>query len=228
MNTIDTTSAITHEHYEGFWKRFFAACIDLALYMPVYIGLRYLFDIVALHIPGLPLTSVDADFASAASRPSEIYRWWFESFFGIFALGTYAWFFSSKWQASPGMHLLKFRITDGQGNRISYMRALAWGVTGTFGWLICCAGILYLQKDIQAVHDMLISCQEQKIDAVDCIPEIEKVIGIPFASFERLMYAAAGLCFFMFLIWALSIALPKDKTGFHNLICNTRFLKGRP
>ena len=28
---------------------------------------------------------------------------------------------------------------------------------------------------------MLTSCQEQNIDVPDCVPEIEKVIGIPFA-----------------------------------------------
>lgn len=218
-----------HAHYAGFWLRFIAACIDLVLYMPVYWGMGIAFDYACLHVLGVSMTDASVDYADVTpSTPHEVYRWWFESIFGVVALLSYSWFFSSKWQASPGMHLLKFRVTGEEGQRIGFLRALAWGITGTFGWLICCAGVLYLQKDIMIVRDMLDSCKEQNVDMADCVTEVEKAIGISFISFQHLMYAAAGLTVFMFLIWALSIALPRDKTGFHNLICGTRFLKGRP
>jgi len=228
MAETTKASASLDAHYAGFWVRFVAACIDLILYTPLYVGMRYAFDFGVGHMLGAGVADTSIDFAGGTAKPGDIYRWWFEGLFAVVALASYAWFFSAKWQGSLGMYLLKFRITDTEGKRISFMRAFSWCITGTVGWLICCAGILYLQKDIIAVKDMLVSCQEQNVDVLECIPEIEKVIGIPYSSFEQLMYAAVGLTFFMFLIWALSIALPKDKTGFHNLICGTRFLRGRP
>jgi uncharacterized RDD family membrane protein YckC len=198
---MENQDALSNEHYAGFWVRFVAACIDMALYAPFYFGIKY------------------------ALGPN--HEWLSEGVFGVGALLTYAWFFSSKWQGSPGMFLLKFHICGTEREKIGFWRALLWGVVGTVGWIICCAGILYLQKDITIVHDMLESCITNNVEMTDCIPEIEALIRIPYTSFEQLMFAATGLTIFLFFIWGLSIALPKDKTGFHNLICRTRFVKGR-
>lgn len=192
-----------HSDYAGFWVRFFATCIDMALYIPFYYALKLSFG--------------------------EVYNWWAESVFLGFALITYAMFFASPLKGSPGMYMLKFHICDTYGKRISFLRALSWGITGSIGWAFCFAGVIYLQSnfDIFAVSDLMKSCQEKNIAPKDCISEIETLINVPFASFIELCYAALAMALFLSFIWALSIALPKDKTGFHNLICGTRFIKGR-
>jgi len=196
-------NALDHNNYAGFWLRFLAAVIDIIVYIPFYYGIGLAFN--------------------------NLSHWWAEGVFFVFALLTYAWFFASPLRASPGMYLLKFHICDVEGERISYLRALMWGISGAVGWSFCFAGVIYLQSrfDIFAVRDLLNSCQTENMAMDDCQREIETLINIPFASFIGLTYAALALALFLSVIWALSIALPKDKTGFHNLICGTRFVKGR-
>jgi uncharacterized RDD family membrane protein YckC len=220
MEKMQEVPAGGNAEYAGFWVRFIAACIDLLVYAPVFVGLRYGLDRIA-HASGAVDASVD--YISAQILPSTTYQWTVEGVFDVLALLTYAWFLSCRWQGSPGMYVMKFHIGDKDGKRIGFLRAFMWCLTAVIGWLLCFAGVLYMQKDIFIVKDMLVSCNDQKVDIPDCIPEIEKVIGIPFASYEQLIFAAAGLAVFLYLIWALSIALPKDKTGFHNLLCGTRF-----
>jgi uncharacterized RDD family membrane protein YckC len=191
------------EHYAGFWVRFLSVCVDLLISTPLYYGVM----------------AVLGDY----------YRWYAEAVFIVFAILYYGFFFSCRWQATPGMRLLKVYITDTHGARISFMRALYWLISSVFLWAICFAGVIYLQSrfDIFAVRDLEMSCIQENIRQADCISEIESVINIPFPSFQQLIYASLALFAFMSCIWALSIALPKDKTGFHNLMCGTRFLQGR-
>ena len=98
------SSIIQSDDYAGFWRRFASACIDLALYAPIYLGLRYGFDIALGHAPGVSAADANIDFAGTAARPSEIYRWWFEGLFGLIAIATYCAFFASPMQGSPGMY----------------------------------------------------------------------------------------------------------------------------
>jgi len=221
---------IGNEHYAGFWVRFLSVCIDLLLCAPIYYGIRFVFDLALAQSTGVSMANATVDFAGTAAKPHELYQWWFESGFAILVLALYAGFFSSKWQGSPGMHLLKFRITDIEGRRIGFKRGLLWCVTSVIIWVICFAGIAYLQSrfDLSAIAQIQFSCLEQNIAPDDCLHEIESITDIPFTSFLELIYASLALFLFLALIWALSIALPRDKTGFHNLICGTRFLTGRP
>jgi uncharacterized RDD family membrane protein YckC len=194
---------LNHAHYAGFWVRFFAACVDMAFYAPFYYAICYAFG--------------------------DDNRWWAEGVFFIFGLVTYSMFFAGRWQASPGMRLLRFHVCDTKGRRLSFLHAVTWGVAGSAGWIICCAGVFYLQTrfDIFAVNDLLNSCVAENVDMEDCHREIESLINIPYGSFTQLCNAALFLTAFLLFIWVLSIALPKDKTGFHNVICHTRFIKGR-
>jgi|GEM_PF-967907 len=194
---------INHADYAGFAKRFFAACLDMLLYTPFYYYLNKWLGYSHLVLS--------------------------ESLFFVFALVTYSLFFASKWQASPAMYLLKFHVTDEEGRRISFRRAVYWGIVGSIGWALCFAGVIYMQSnfDIYSVRDIMQSCQENNIAVPDCNKEIESEIHIPVESFQQICFASLGLAAFLSFIWALSIIVPKDKTGFHNLICGTRFVNGR-
>ncbi len=187
--------------YAGFWVRFLSVCIDLVLSTPFYLAAGYL------------------------SKK----EWVGDTIYTVAFMAAYALFFSSRLQGTPGMYLLKFRITDVAGSRISFRRALYWVVTSMVIWLICFAGIVYLQSrfDLFGIAQLEMSCFQENIGWDDCAHEIESAANISFADFQMLVNASLALCVFLLLIWALSIALPKDKTGFHNLLCGTRFLKGR-
>ncbi len=197
-------SSIHPSNFAGFWVRFAAVCIDLVLSAPLYYGVEMAFG------PQM--------------------HWAAESIFIVLAIAAYAFFFSSRWQGTPGMYILQFHICDDEGNRISFGRGIYWIITSFVGWAVCFAGIIYLQAhfDMRAVQDLQASCLDQNVAVDDCRREIESLIHIPYANFMELVYASMALFAFLALIWALSIALPKDKTGFHNVLCRTRFLKGRP
>ncbi len=203
VEDITPEKFFNHADYAGFWVRFAAACIDMLLYVPFYYGIVLPFG--------------------------EEHRWWGETAFLAFGLVTYAMFFASKWQGSPGMYIMKFHICTDTGGRVGFVRALFWGITGSIGFALCCAGFFYLQSrfDIPAINDLMKSCKEQNVAIEDCAREVESMTNIPFASFMGLCYASLALALFLLIIWMLSVALPKDKTGFHNLICRTRFIKGR-
>jgi uncharacterized RDD family membrane protein YckC len=193
---------IDDKNYAGFWLRFFAACIDMLIYTPIYYGLQFL-----LKDFYQPLLS--------------------EAIFVILALIAYSVFFASKMQGTLGMYILKFRICDKEGKKISLSRAFYWTLSSAIGWSLCFVGIIYLQIkfDILAINDLLKSCEIHNVTINECIAEVENITQIPFETFQHLSIVAMTMAAFLSLIWALSIALPKDKTGFHNLLCGTRFVK---
>ena len=203
MQYATTKNSLNHADYAGFWIRFFAVLIDMALYAP----LHYTFSALI----------------------GEAHPFITEGVFAGFALITYALFFASQMAGSPGMYLLRFHICDTQGKRITFKHAFTWCITSALGCAFCLGGVIYLQYhfDLSTISELNKSCVEQNIAPEDCTKEIESIIHIPFASFQQLCFAALVMTAFLSIIWVLSIALPKDKTGFHNLICGTRFVKGR-
>ena len=190
--------------YAGFWLRVMAVVIDTLLSLPIYYGVTALLG--------------DAG------------RWQAESLFIALVLAYYCVAYASPWQGTLGMRLAGFIVTDDHGARIGLGRAAFWCVTSMFGVGLCFAGVLYLQSkfDLDAIRQLIASCNEQNVATEDCIAEIESITHISYASFQMLSFGAIGMALFLSVIWALSIALAKDKTGFHNLLCRTRFVKGRP
>lgn len=203
MDATYAPQPLTHEHYAGFRVRVFAVVIDMILCKPIYDGLHFALD--------------------------EVHPLLADVIFTVFALLTYSWFFASHWQASPGMRLLEIRITDRFGDRISFARAMIWCITSMVSWMICLAGVLYLQIhfDLQAIFDLTFSCVKEKLTREDCASEIEPMLGVSYDNFQSMTLAASGMGAFLLFIWALSIALSRDKSGFHNLLCGTRFVRGR-
>lgn len=189
--------------HAGFWLRFVAAIIDMAIYTPFYLGIR----------------------ALAGGNHVVIA----EVVFAVFAVITYAAFFSSKWHASPGLKLLGIYVVDRQGQFITYAQSLKWGIISTAGVAICFAGFFYMgyRFDLYGVLQLIQSCHEEKVLMEDCVLEINNLIDVPFETFVMMLRASSILALFLMLIWTLSVALTRDKSGFHNLICNTRFIRSR-
>ncbi len=190
-----TTTIQNEPIYAGFWRRVSACILDMIFYLPLY-GVTY--------------------FVFAPNRILS------DGLFMMLALVSYAWFFASARQATPGMRIMGFHVCDTQGNRISFARALFWGITGAMGWLIALAGVLYMMSnyDFDAIKAYLENPEMNPVPAGWEDPEnIEKYLRISIISLS---------VFFVFnLIWSLSIGLSKEKAGFHNVICRTRFVMGR-
>ena len=144
-------------YYAGFWLRFVAYLIDVVIIwivcLPVFLALGAVF--------GLSM-------ASMARNPDEMAAG--GSVLGVFlliqviAIGGvwlyYAFTESSGWQGTIGKKVLGLRVTDLNGNRVSFGRAsgrffakIVSGFTLLIGYIM--AG--FTEKK-QALHDMIAGC----------------------------------------------------------------------
>ncbi len=202
MVATDFSDPLSGRH-AGFWVRCVAAHIDIMLILPVYWGIRAVVGYDQLLLA--------------------------QCFFAVIAIFFYACFFSSRWHATPGLKLLGVHVVDRQGQAVGFSQALKWGIVTTICVVICCGGFLYMQYrfDLYGVLQLLQSCYEENVMMEDCLAEVDNIIDVPFDTFQIMLQGSSLLTAFMLLIWTLSVALTQDKSGFHNLISNTRFIKGR-
>jgi uncharacterized RDD family membrane protein YckC len=123
--------------YAGFWRRFAAYLIDYILISVV--GGIVFFILVAI-----------ADDAGAVIG----YILWFVGFFVYFAYME-----SSESQATVGKMALGIQVTDLQGNRIAFGKALGRNVAKILSALILYIGFIMaaFTAKKQALHDMIAS-----------------------------------------------------------------------
>jgi len=144
-------------YYAGFWLRFVAYLIDIVIIWIVMIPIFLVFSAMF----GLSM-------ASMARNPDEMAAG--GSVVGVFllieavaVLGVwlyYAFLESSGWQGTIGKKILGLRVTDLNGNRVSFGRAsgrffgkIVSGFTLLIGYIM--AG--FTEKK-QALHDMIAGC----------------------------------------------------------------------
>jgi len=144
-------------YYAGFWLRFVAYLIDIVIIWIVMIPIFLVFSAMF----GLSM-------ASMARNPDEMAAG--GSMVGVFLLieavavvGVwlyYAFTESSAWQGTIGKKILGLRVTDLDGNRVSFGRAsgrffgkIVSGFTLLIGYIM--AG--FTEKK-QALHDMIAGC----------------------------------------------------------------------
>jgi uncharacterized RDD family membrane protein YckC len=143
-------------NYAGFWLRFVAYLIDIVLVsivaIPIYLVLGSLF--------GLNMSSIARDPNSPMLGSAVISVLLFEgcALFGLWLY--YAILESSAWQGTVGKKVLGLRVTDLDGNRISFGRAtgrffakLVSNFTFMIGYIM--AGFTAKK---QALHDMIAGC----------------------------------------------------------------------
>ena len=118
--------------YAGFWKRALALLIDSIVLVPVGC-IFYIFD-----------KNEDAILYSFLAN--QVIMWLYFSLFE-----------SQGWQGTPGKHFLGIKVTDLNGNRITFARATARYFSKFFSSIIL--GIGYLMaaftKRKQALHDLI-------------------------------------------------------------------------
>ncbi|MFZ5433731.1 MAG: RDD family protein [Calditrichota bacterium] len=148
--------------YAGFWRRFLAHIIDkMILIIPSWL-IALLFGL------GFITSLVDAA-QSGCSDPEEIVPLILGSILSIFWLAIviylvqlfyFAGFESSKMQATPGKMALGIIVTDGQGRRVSFGRAIGRNLGKIISSAIFSIGYIMagLTARKQALHDMLADC----------------------------------------------------------------------
>jgi uncharacterized RDD family membrane protein YckC len=153
--------------YAGFWRRFGAAVIDMfVIGVPVAVATSFLSiyqqtwpAFLKLH-PGE--TPADLTAAFGHSFLVDIL-----GFFILFSWIYYAGMESSGWQATLGKRMLLLRVTDKNGERISFWRATLRFAGGRLLANVPLCGAIYFMADCvcagftglkQAIHDMMAGC----------------------------------------------------------------------
>ena len=159
---LPQTNAAALEDYAGFWKRVGAYILDvIVLYMPNMLIMKAMGGDAAqatlrqamLAAPGDPHAMIAAygqfySSIAAASLITTALAWLY------FALCE-----SSAWQATVGKLALGIRVTDLQGNRISFLRALGRYPAKILSGMILFIGFLMVAwtQRKQGLHDMICS-----------------------------------------------------------------------
>jgi uncharacterized RDD family membrane protein YckC len=153
---MDTASV----RYAGFWKRFVAAIIDGFVLAIV----NFVIFVPALGMLGLGMAGTDRDMGLDRSPGLllALVGTWMLSAFAVFAAGWlyFALMESSAKGGTLGKMALGIRVTDLNGNRISFARA-----SGRYFGKIISAAILYIgflmtafTQQKQALHDIIAGC----------------------------------------------------------------------
>ena len=157
-----TTTAL--EDYAGFWQRFGAWVIDLAvLLIPCAVIYQSMGGFAAyMNLLGQMREGMGSPEMSEAIRTyGEATR---GASIAVMVLGFfyYTLFEASKWQATPGKLALRLRVTDMNGQRLSIGRSAARNAVRLFNVLsglipfICYLPVAWTQRK-QGLHDMVSS-----------------------------------------------------------------------
>lgn len=132
--------------YAGFWRRVLAFVIDYALCILllwlVLTSLTYTI-LIPLSQAGIDLFENIYQVEMSSTILSYSVYWLYFSLFE-----------SSKWQATPGKRLCKLKVTDTNGNRLSFLRA-----SGRYWSMLILGGLGFLMAAFtarnQALHDKI-------------------------------------------------------------------------
>jgi len=157
---LPQTTAAALEDYAGFWKRVAAAILDgITLYIPnLLIVKAFGGDAAEAKLTQAVLAAPGDMHAMMAA-----YGQFYSSMMTASLITTVlAWLYfslceSSNWQATVGKLALGIRVTDLQGNRISFLRALGRYPAKFLSYMTLCIGFLMVAwtPRKQGLHDMI-------------------------------------------------------------------------
>ena len=167
MENLTTTN--TQPQYAGFWLRFAATLIDglivgavqLIVVLPIF-GVMGLAGLEVSEDMDMENLSGEESLGLLAGMMGSIMIAWLAAF-------AIQWFYfalmeSSSKQATFGKMAVGIKVTDMQGNRISFLRATGRYLGKIISGMILCIGYImagFTEKK-QALHDMMASCLVMK------------------------------------------------------------------
>lgn len=136
--------------YAGFWLRLGAFILD-GLIISVPIGI---FMMLYLTVTTIGMTS-----ESEAGEPSDLEALIFIALLIGIYIFYYAGLLATPWQATPGKKLVGIKVTDREGNRISFLRAVWRLIAMSFSGMIIYIGYIMIgfTSKKQGLHDFIAS-----------------------------------------------------------------------
>ncbi len=174
--------------YAGFWKRFIACIIDSCI---LYIPLIGVFMVVMLFV-----ISTDPKQESVGSM---LFSVSFNLIIILAPLIYWTLFEASSYQATPGKRIVGIKVTDENGNRLTFIRSfcrnldkLISNMTMNIGYVM--AGFTVRR---QALHDKMAGCLVVDKNAVP-----QTLAPLPEASLGQIFLAVLGAVspFILFLL----------------------------
>lgn len=131
---------MSNDIYAGFWKRLFAMLIDIVLLLLVSIFLLFLYYMFG---------GSDELFQSSIKKISFFAIWFY-----------YAFMESSKYQGTFGKSIMKIKVTDIKGDRITFMKATLRYFGRILSSFILFIGyfVIVFTRRKQGFHDMISGC----------------------------------------------------------------------
>jgi len=157
-NRLVAEGVVTAVQYAGFWRRFVAYVIDRLI-----LGIPSFVLVLVFIVPSI--VSLVGSICDPERIPfailSFVMSWvWLMVLIIAGHLLYFAWFESSRFQATLGKMLLGIVVTDLTGQRVSFLRALGRNLGKIISHAIANIGFLMagVTARKQALHDMLADC----------------------------------------------------------------------
>ena len=143
---IDSTETYQPVHYAGFWIRVAAAIIDSLTVFAVSSSVRSILLGLTLNIEFYPQDRFSVTYKAIILFTSVILPIFYECYF-----------LASPWMGTPGMKLLRIKVIDYDGNRISFGRSFVRYLSQILSALIFGIGYIMIAFDRrkQGLHDKL-------------------------------------------------------------------------
>lgn len=142
--------------FAGFWIRFVALFIDYAVLFSVAGVVMY--PLISPYIKESVILMQDVAAGYAVQPPPPPLQFLIGELLGLVIIwGYFAFMQSSRWQATLGKMALGLKVTDVQGNRISFARASGRFFSKAIISGICLVGYIMaaFTERKQALHDMI-------------------------------------------------------------------------
>lgn len=146
-------------NYAGFWLRFVAAIIDGLLLGAVIYPVITILGIGAVSSSVESMESMDEAQAMSAMGGMMAMGFATQAVYWVALILYYSLMESSSKQASVGKMVLGLRVTDVNGNKLDFVKALVRNASKIVSSLILCIGYImagFTEKK-QALHDMIAS-----------------------------------------------------------------------
>jgi uncharacterized RDD family membrane protein YckC len=156
MQSLPQTTAAALEDHAGFWKRVAAYILDAILLYIVFRVIGTFFGVSAAQeamkqemLGGTPFMQAYEHFYSG--------MWLYTLLTTVLTWLYFAFCESSAWQATVGKLALGIRVTDMQGARISFPRALGRYLAKYLSAIILCIGFVMVAftRRKQGLHDLI-------------------------------------------------------------------------
>lgn len=187
--------------YVGVGRRAVALLIDMVLMVPVYVLL--------MALPFTPLLQ--------------------EVVYLLLVVLAYAVFLASRWQATPGMRLMRVVAVDAAHEKLSQAKAAGWCAISLMAMAVVCAPVMMIEQPPAAK-----AITEQAVAATLNGQKAETILGnfseedvAAYAAYNERIRKAYPLTLLLGFAWIATVAVGKQKAGVHNWLAGVRFVPGR-